>query len=162
MDIAEHLLFKNNVLQPKSAELLFRCLEIDGEDLSGRFSGLILRKFNADNFLQVYPFLQSYLKTSHGEREPRYLLNLLTVCAQAYPLKCLNLMEMAIELGHRDIQKRGYLDREPVQVVLAIHSSLNQLPNLPKSAIDRTLNLFDTLLLDKRYRSHATNAIALI
>lgn len=162
LNTTEHLLFKGGLLHPRSKELLFRCLEGEGEELSSRFSGLILRKFTLKNFPQIYPFLHSYLKTAHAQREPRYLLNYITDCAKAYPRECLHLIEMAMELGHGDIQKRGYVDGEPVQAVLSIYSALNLNPDLPDKALRRTLDLFDRLLLNNRYRLHATNAIGQI
>jgi len=155
----EHYLFKDDKLQPNALKLLYRCLEIKGDDIASRFSGLILRKFKLENFSEVFSFLQSYMKSSHADKEPRYLLNYITQCSKQFPHECLDLMKDSLHIGHGDIQKRGFVDKEPVQAILAIYSALNMHPENQQKALNTTLDLFDYLLLNNRFRHHATEAV---
>ncbi|GBF18013.1 hypothetical protein C21_00169 [Arenibacter sp. NBRC 103722] len=162
LDTAEDYLFDNGELNAKCNQLLFRCLSYKGDEIASRFSGLILRKFKPENFYSIYPFLQSYVETMHPEKEPRYFIQYIISSARVFPIECLELMKKSLHLGHGDVQKRGFLDKEPVQAALAIYSALNMDPKRHREALEQTLDMFDQLLLNNRIRGHASAAIALL
>ena len=67
--------------------------------------------------------------------------------------------EKIIHFDNNDIRKRGYIDREPTQVVLAIFSSLSKIYEPESEYIEETLDLFDKLLQNNRLRGRAMEAI---
>jgi hypothetical protein len=157
---AEGNIFKGDAeMEKKCFDLLEELLSKNGKDISSRFSGLILRKFKSNNFIQVYPFLKKYALSVHASNEPRYFLNLLRDSAKDHPVKCLNLMKTCINFNNTDIQQRGYLDREPTQVVLAIFSSLSKIYESENRYIQDTLDLFDKLLQNNTQRVRALEAM---
>ncbi len=157
---AEGNLFKEDEkIEKKCFGLLYDLLDKTGEEISSHFSGLILRKFKPSNFEKAYTFLDKYASSMHASNEPRYFLNLLRDCAKSYPLKCLELMKKCIHFDNNDIQKKGYIDREPTQVVLAIFSSLSKMFEPESESIEETLDLFDKLLQNNRLRGRAMEAI---
>ena len=134
-------------------------LKYKDNEAASRYSGLVLRQFKPNVFNDVLPFLKAYVKSSHAKKEPRYLFNLLTECSKDFPLECLELMQAAIDFEDDNILERWYVDKEPVQVVLSIYSSLNKDFNSNMGKLEETLDLFDVLLQNNRLRIHANQAI---
>lgn len=157
--VAEGNLFDESGLNPKCLSLLFRFLGIKSKEISSFYSGLILRKFKPNNFQLFYPFLQAYVKSSHAEEEPRYFFDYLTRCASSFPLECLELMQKTVHFNNTDIQRRGFFDKEPVNVVLSIYSSLNRDFKKNRKPLNQTLDLFDDMLQNDSLRNQANFAI---
>ena len=159
LNIAEHNLFTENTLNEKSYRLLFECLKKKGDSISSQLSGFILRKFKAENFKSIHSFLKEYVKSDHARKEPRYFFSYLITCSKQYPIECLELMQKTTHFDNTDVQRRGSFDKEPVQVVLSIYSSLNKDFNKNKVYIKRTLNIFDKMLQNNNMRLNANKAI---
>ncbi|MFY0603261.1 MAG: AAA family ATPase [Flavobacteriaceae bacterium] len=156
---AEKCIYKDGVLNQKSYDLLIDLLKYEDDEAASRYSGFVLRQFKPHNFEKALPFLRKYVNSSHANKEPRYLFNYLTDCSRDYPLECLELMKAAIHFDNANIQERGYFDKEPVQVILSIYSSLNKYFETKRDKLEETLDLFDSLLQNNRLRSYATRAI---
>lgn len=155
----EHHLFKNGVLQEKPFQLLIDLLSYDGKVLAQKYSGMILRLFKPSNFKAVLPFLKAYIQSEHIKSEPRYLVMYLKQSAREYPIECLELMEQCLPFRPISIQHRGYMDKEPIQAVLAIFSSLHKKERQTTIYNERILNLFDKLLQNQMHRHSTLEAI---
>lgn len=155
----EENLFSEKPYNRKCQELLLQLLNFSSEELSRRFSGLILRKIKPEKFKVMESFLYAYVKSEHIEQEPRYFIQLLKEASKDHPESCLTLLEQCIDVKHHDIRKSGYLGQEPIQAVLSIFSAISKSDEIFKKNKDRVLDLFDTLLKDKQYRSRALVAI---
>jgi predicted Zn-ribbon and HTH transcriptional regulator len=153
------LINEDEVINKRGYNLLIDLLKYEGDEMSRRYSGLVLRKFKPNTFNIVLPFLRKYVKSSHARLEPKYLFNYLNNCSNDYPLECLELIKDAMYIDERSIQNRGYFDKEPVQVVLSIYSALNKKYEQNKIRLQETLDLFDILLQNNRMRGFATDAI---
>lgn len=159
LNVAETNLFYENKFNEHCFDLIMRYLKIDGDDISSRYSGFILRAVNADNFKLLYPFLQEYVESSHIIKEPRYFYLLLISCAKLYPDMCLSLFEKTLHIDNDDIQKKGYTNEEPVKLTLAIYNSFNKRIEKDDNALKKCLDIFDSLLRNPRLREYANNAI---
>lgn len=157
---AEHNLIKEDgKINKKCYDLLTDLLKYDGDKLASSYSGLVLRKFKPNTFNIAYPFLKKYVKSSHAKIEPRYLFNYLNNCSDNNAIECLELMKDAMYVDERNMQNKGYFDKEPVQVILSIYSALNKNYEQNKMQLKETLDLFDILLQNDRMRGFATDAI---
>jgi len=159
LNIAEHNLFNENGLNDKSYRVLFQCLQKKGDSVSSQLSGLILRKFKADNFELIHPFLKEYVKSEHAKKEPRYFFSYLITCSKLYPIECLELMKQTTHFDNTNHQNRGSFDKEPVQVVLSIYSSLNNDFKKNRNHIKSALNIFDKMLQNNNMSHYANTAI---
>ena len=79
--------------------------------------------------------------------------------AREYPIECLELMEQCLPFRPISIQHRGYMDKEPIQAVLAIFSSLHKKERQTTIYNERILNLFDKLLQNQMHRHSTLEAI---
>ena len=72
VNTSEGNLFKGDEeMDKKCFDLLEQLLNKRGQDISSRFSGLILRKLKPNNFRQAYSFLDKYVSSMHAYNESR-------------------------------------------------------------------------------------------
>jgi len=163
LKIAEANLFdKSGKTDDKSLKILFDFLKEDGEDFASAYSGLVLRKFKHYNFEDVYPFLIKYSKSKLCMAQPRYFLQLLLACVKNHPVKCLKLVQNLKYSRIPNIQLRGYYDKEPIQLILAIYSKLNMDFNCNRKQIKKSLDIFDDMLKNNHLRNTLNEALDLI
>lgn len=160
--VAEANLFTKPIINKVSLKILSQFIDEIDDDFAHSYSTLILRKFKPDNFEEVYSFLQEYTNTILCSKEPKYLLDYLIKCSKIYPIKCLKLYKNIDLTPYPDIQKRGYFNQEPVQLILSIYSSLNNNFEDNNKQISETMNLFDEMLKNQKYRISANRAIQLL
>lgn len=155
----EENLFSEDPYHEKCYTMLLKLVNFPSEELSRGFSGLILRKIKPEKFKIMENFLFAYVKSEHIRQEPRYFIELLKGASKNHPGSCITLLEQCIDINNSDIRKSGYLDREPIQAVLAIFSSISKSDEIYNTYKDRVLNLFDALLRNRHYRTRAIMAI---
>lgn len=161
--IAEANLFdKNGKPNNKSFKILYQFLKEDGEDFASAYSGLVLREFKIHNFKEIYPFLIEYSKSKLCMAQPSYFLQLLLGCTKDYPTKCLNLVENMKFDRIPDIQGSGYYSDEPVKLILSIYSKLNLNLKENRKQVQRSLDIFDSMLKHNHLRTSVNRAIELI
>lgn len=162
LNIAEANLFNNNkTTAKKSFEILTQFLEKDNEDFASAYSGIILRKFKHHNFEESYWFLLKYSKSKLCMAQPSYFLQLLITCAKDHPLKCLNLIQNLNYGKVPNIQRKGYYDKEPIQLILAIYSKLNMNLKENRKHVKKALDIFDSMLKHNHLRVSVNQAIEL-
>lgn len=163
LKVAEKYLFQDEKLNLKAISILFQFLDKKGEDFASKYSGIILRKFKNDHFLEVFHFLEVYSQSLLCKEEPRYFFDLLIECSKNYPIECLKLLsKMDFGISPPKVQKRGYYDKEPIQLVLAIYSKLVSENKKDKTQINIALDIFDNMLKHRFLRNNANKAIELI
>jgi hypothetical protein len=163
LKVAENYLYQNEKLNPKAISILFQFLDEKGEDFASKYSGIILRKFKKDHFMELFHFLELYSQSLLCKKEPRYFFDFLIECSKNYPIECLILLsKMDFGVSPPKVQKRGYYDKEPIQLVLAIYSKLISENKKDKTQIKIALDIFDNMLKHRFLRNNANNAIELI
>ncbi len=161
--IAEANLFNSNEITAKRAfGILNQFLGRSGEDFATMYSSIVLRKFKPHNFNETYAFLFKYSKSKLCIAQPRYFLQLLLSCVKSNPVKCLKLITNLNYNRVPDVQRRGYYDKEPVQLILAIYSKLNMDLNKNRKHIKRSLDIFDDMLKHNHLRNALNEAMDLI
>lgn len=159
LHIAEENLFAKGMLDKKCLDIVFEFINETDDDFAQSYSTLILRKFNNQNFKELYPFMQKYSKSILFRNQPRYFLQYLMQCAKDYPIECLELLENMNFNKVITVQDRGHYDAEPVQLVLSIYSSLNNNFKTNKKQIKRALTVFDDMLKLDHLRLNSNKAI---
>jgi len=163
--VAEGNLFRENETEMhiRCMDILKRFLSEKDEDFANAYSGLILRKFKAENFKQLYPFLHLYSKRILCKKEPSYFLQFLITCAKDYPIECLQLLKnMNFNKESRINQNGYYYDKEPVKLILAIYSKLNMDIEKNRKFVIQSLDVFDLMLTHSHLRTSVNSAIELI
>lgn len=158
LEVGEDFLIRDGSIDQRALEVLMRCLKSDG-DHAHNLSTMVLRKFEVRYFLQLKDFIESYIATKHFAEDPRYLLKFLTECSAAYPLECLKILQSMQVPENVDISKRGYLNNEPLVLVLAIYSRLRDESGTHEREQDIALDIFDKMLTMPNYRQKAFSAM---
>lgn len=162
LKIAEANLFERNGMpNEKSFKILHQFLNQDNEEIASAYSGLVLRKFKNNNFKETYSFLIAYSKSKLCLAQPSYFLQLLMGCTKEYPVECLKLVGNMKFDRLPDIQRRGYYRDEPVQLILSIYSKLNMNLKENRKLVNRTLDIFDSMLRHNHLRVSVNQAIRL-
>ena len=159
IEVAEGNLFKDSNINNKCLSILFSFLNEKDDDLAYSYSGLILRKFKTENFNILFPFMKKYSRSDLFKKDPRYFLQYLLKCVKNFPKECLELvnnMDFDKEIG---IQNRGHYDSEPIQLILAIYSSLNNNFHKDKKFIEKSLTIFDNMLKKDHLRNTSNKVI---
>ncbi|MEN5195784.1 hypothetical protein [Sphingobacterium faecium] len=159
LTVAEEFLINDEGINFRALDVIEHCLSFDCDDISYRISSIVLRKFEIKYFQDLSIFIQKYISSIHFGRDPSYLLSYLTECSAAYPLECLDLIDEMIIPENVDISKRGYLDDEPLTLILAIYSKLQQGQLKYRNERRRALDIFDRMLALPAIRQKATNAL---
>lgn len=161
--IAEANIFdSNDEINIKCLEILYSFLHKKDEDFADAYSTFILREIKKEKFELFYDFLVQYSRSSICMLQPRYFLQLIHNCANQFPKKCLYLMQN-LSLGNiPDIQSKSYYSKEPVQIIVGIYSKLTEDFQKNKKDIDKTLDLFDSMLKYNHLRIASNEAIDLI
>tara|TARA_R110000744_G_scaffold111486_1_gene209740 strand:+ start:1912 stop:6369 length:4458 start_codon:yes stop_codon:yes gene_type:complete len=163
LNIAEANLYNENETTSKRAfKILLEFLNKNNEDFATAYSGIILRKFKKHNFEESYEFLLKYSKSKLCMAQPSYFLQLLLTCVNEHPVKCLHLIQNLNYHKTPNIQRRGYYDKEPVQLILAIYSKLNMDLENNRKFIKKSLDIFDDMLKHNHLRSTLNEAMDLI
>ena len=161
LKVAEEYLFHKHKLDEKAISILFQFLEEKEKDFSGKYSGIILRKFKENYFLELFSFMNAYSQSNLCKAEPHYFLLFLIKCSKNHPEECLQLLSN-MDFGTTPNIQREYYDKEPIQLVLAIYSKLVSENKKDKEKIRITLDVFDSMLRHRHLRNNANNAIELI
>src|SRR5690606_6437215 len=156
---AEEFLINEDGVNKRALDVVDRCLAFEYEQISDQISCIVLRKFEVKYFHDLSTFIKKYIRSVHFNRDPRYLLLYLTECAGQYPLECLNMIDEMIIFENVDVSKRGYLDDEPLTLILAIYSKLHQGQLKYRNERRRALDIFDRMLALPAIRRKATNAL---
>lgn len=163
LKVAEKYLSENGKLNAKAISILYQFLDETGEDFASKYSGIILRRFKINNFMELFHFLEVYSKSLLCKKQPRYFFDLLIKCSKNYPIECLTLLsKMDFSISPTIVQQRGYYDKEPIQLVLAIYSKLVSENKKDKIFINIALDVFDKMLKHRFLRNNASGAIELI
>ncbi|MFH6989394.1 hypothetical protein ACHRVW_16765 [Flavobacterium collinsii] len=143
---AESKIFAKKKLDPKCLDIFFEFLHEEDKEFASAYSGFILRKFKLIHFDELLPFMKKYAKSKLFVAEPRYFLNFLLECSKDRPIDCLYLVKSMKFTRVPNVQERGHYDSEPVQLILAIYSTLNNHFKNHKGQIETTLSIFDNML----------------
>ncbi|MFD0798491.1 hypothetical protein ACFQZJ_13545 [Maribacter chungangensis] len=161
--IAEANLFNSNETTAERAfGILYQFLGKKGEDFATMYSSIVLRKFKPHNFRETYSFLVKYSKSKLCMAQPSYFLQLLLTCVKDNPIKCLELIKNLKYNRVPNVQRRGYYDKEPIQLILAIYSKLNMDLSKNRKHIKRSLDIFDDMLKHNHLRNTLNEALDLI
>ena len=161
--IAEANLFNSNKITANRAfTILNQFLKKNSEDFATMYSSIVLRKFKHHNFVEAYPFLTKYSKSKTCMAQPSYFLQLLLTCVKKHPLKCLKLIQNLKYNRIPNVQRRGYYDKEPIQLILAIYSKLNMDLKSNRKHIKKSLDIFDDMLKHNHLRNTLNEALDLI
>jgi hypothetical protein len=159
MTVAEKLLVGENGVDSRSIQVLEQCLDQSRVDLSHEFSGLVLREFKQNHFLELYSFIKKYAVSSHFAKDPRYLFEYLTECASKYPCECLELLTLMNLPFEVDLRETAYLGDEPLILILAIYSKLRNLKFKYVKEQNKALDEFDRMLKMPSVRVKALEAL---
>jgi len=143
---AEANLFNKKKINLKCLNIFFEFLSEQDKEFAAAYSGFVLRKFKLSHFDELLPFMKKYVKSKLFNDEPRYFLNYLLECSKDKPVECLNLIKSMKFTRVPNVQQRGHYDSEPVQLILAIYSSLNNHFKDNRGQIETTLSIFDDML----------------
>lgn len=161
--IAEANLFDSNkTIATRAFGILNQFLKENSEDFATIYSSIVLRKFKYHNFSKTLSFLTKYSKSELCRAEPRYFLKLLLTCVRKHPVECLRLVENLHYNRIPNIQHKGYYDKEPIQLILAIYSRLNMDLKSNRKHIKRSLDVFDGMLKHNHLRNTLNDALELI
>ncbi len=161
--IAEENLFNSNKKTAKRAfEILDQFLKEKSEDFATIYASIILRKFNHHNFSKTLSFLTKYSKSKLCMAQPSYFLQLLLSCVKKHPVECLGLIQNLKYSRIPNVQGRGYYDKEPIQLILAIYSKLNMDLKSNRKHIKKALDIFDNMLRHNHLRHTLNEALNLI
>src|SRR5690606_34533930 len=92
IEVAEGNLIKGGNINDKCLSILFSFLNEKDDDLTHSYSGLVLRKFNNENFNVLFPFMKKYSRSDLFKKDPRYFLQYLLKCVKNFPKECLELV----------------------------------------------------------------------
>jgi len=161
--IAEANLFNSDKTTANRAfEILEQFLKKNSEDFATMYSSIVLRKFKHHNFAYTYSFLTKYSKSKLCMAQPSYFLQLLLICVKKHPIKCLILIQNLKYSKVPNVQRRGYYDKEPIQLILAIYSKLNMDLKSNRKHIKKSLDIFDDMLEHNHLRNTLNEALDLI
>jgi len=143
--VAEENVFDTETINRKCLGIFFGFLNEKDDDFARTYSAFILRKFTIPKFGELLPFMKVYSKSELFRQDPRYFLQFLLKCAKEYPSECLELLSNMDFRVVPSIQKRGYYEAEPVQLVLLIYNTLNN-TKAGNRKINKALSIFDDML----------------
>lgn len=160
VDVAEEFLIKRDgMVNFKALEILAELTAETDPDFGPEYSGIILRKFKPHNFIHFRDFLEKYSRSPLCGYEPAYFMQYLLQCAKEHPKACIELIGNLDFSRVPDIQKGGYYDREPVQLVLGIYSKLVSEVVKDKKLINKALDIFDNILKNSHLRTGAAQGM---
>lgn len=157
--VAEGNIFHKKKIDNKCLDIFFEFLNETHDDFAHSYSGFILRKFKVSQFKQLLLFMKKYAKTELFKKDPRYFLQYLLKCTKEYPIDSLELLKHMDFSRATNIQMRGHYDAEPVQLILAIYSSLNNNFTGNSKQIEHALTIFDNMLTLGHLRISSNKAI---
>ena len=163
LKIAEaNLINENTVTSNRAFKILYEFLKKNDEDFATAYSGIILRKFKKHNFKEFFGFLVQYSKSKLCMAQPSYFLQLLLSCVNDHPVECLELIRNFDYNRVPNLQRQGYYDKEPVQLILAIYSKLNMELDKNRRFVKQSLDIFDDMLKHNHLRNTVNEAISSI
>lgn len=160
LHVAEEFLINHSgSVNDKALNILHDLLGEADKEFAHEYSAIILRKFKLANFSSFLPFLRSYSKSLSCKRSPSYFLQYLLKSSKDYPEECIELLSNMDFREAPNIQESGYYDKEPVQLILGIYSKLVSEINKDKDLINKSLDIFDNMLMHTHLRNNANQAI---
>lgn len=156
----------HNLLDPE-AEVQNRCkvlfyqfLNHKSKEVAHEYAVFFL-KLEPEHFESLLPLLQKYARSVPAKRNPGYYYQFLIKCAKKHPLECIDLAQYWNTYDRPDISQSSHYENEPVDLVIACYNALRDTTE-GKPYINKTLNIFDAMLDDERFRISANRIIELV
>ncbi|MDO8366900.1 MAG: AAA family ATPase [Saprospiraceae bacterium] len=158
-------------IRDENDQPISRSIEIFGRFLSGfterigQAYHVAFKHLKPADFSHLQPTLMQYKDSEIAQKKPGAFYQYLVTCAQEYPAECLNLVENFDQYERPDIRYSGNYSNEPLQVVLNAYNALwgkKVKRTEDKALLKKAMLLFDRMLLDERFYTHADKALELI
>lgn len=144
-----------------SLELFERFLEETSDTVIHAYD-FAFNHLKSEDFAHLQPTLKRFSRTVVARKNPRPFYEYLIACAKIQPEACLDLIENFAEHEKPSIQYAGYYDSEPLKVVLNAYTTLWGKTLKDPTLLDKSLKLFDAMLLDDRFRRDAETVLVTI
>ncbi|WP_353483596.1 hypothetical protein, partial [Haliscomenobacter sp.] len=162
IEVAAHnIRDENGNLLLCSLELFERFLEETSDTVIHAYD-FAFNHLKSEDFAHLQPTLKRFSRTVVARKNPRPFYEYLIACAKIQPDACLDLIENFAEHEKPSIQYAGYYDSEPLKVVLNAYTTLWGKTLKDPTLLDKSLKLFDAMLLDDRFRRDADKVLAKI
>ena len=159
IDVAAHnLRDEGGKLMARSLELFERFLEESSDTVIHAYDSAF-RDLKSGDFLYLQPTLKRFSRTVVARKNPRPFYEYLITCAKSEPEACLDLVANFAEYEKPNIQYARYYDNEPLKVVLNAYHTLWGKRIKDHALLKKALLLFDSMLLDDRFRRDAEVAL---
>lgn len=160
VEIALHFIKEEGLSdkKEKAIELFKRYLNKQEQEIVNEYSVAFL-SLTPENFEPIFPLLKLYCKSAIAKRSPHYFFEYLLTCSKRYPKECLTLLSSFKRYEKPDITQSGHYEDEPVKVLLGAYNSLKSSSRLEPYWINRSMKLFDSILLDERFQKTASKAL---
>jgi len=112
-----------------------------------------------DNFSDIHPLLQTYAKSKVAQKGPHYFYDYLFKNTKRYPKECVDLLSRFNTYEKPDMSSHRYYDDEPIKVLMGAYNSLSSLEVKDKYYLEKSMELFDMMLRDKRLRNVAEKVV---
>lgn len=162
IDVAAHnIRDEHGNLMPRSLELFERFLEETSKTVIHAYD-FAFNHLKSEDFAHLQPTLKRFSRTVVARKNPRPFYEYLIACAKIQPEACLDLIENFAEHEKPSIQYAGYYDSEPLKVVLNAYTTLWGKTLKDPMLLDKSLKLFDAMLLDDRFRRDAETVLVTV
>jgi hypothetical protein len=117
------------------------------------------RHIKTEDLVHLQSILKRFSRAVVARKNPRPFYEYLIACAKTQPEACLDLVENFAEHDKPNIQYAEYYDNEPLKVVLNAYHTLWGKRIKDFALLDKSLRLFDAMLLDDRFRRDAEKVL---
>jgi len=150
---------ENENTKRKAVKLYIRYLNNDDQDIVNEYSTAFF-DLPVKYFMDYLPILKKYSKSKVVKKSPGDFFEYLVKCSKAHPKECLDLLSSFHNYDKPDFTKGGYYSDEPIKVLLGAYNSLRSSNTLNAALINKSMVLFDKMLIDERFRTEANKALA--
>ncbi|MEO9803421.1 MAG: ATP-binding protein [Reichenbachiella sp.] len=160
IDVAAHYFFDENIRTKKKAKKLFlRFLDSKDEKVIQEYASSFfhLQNREGDTFKEIYTLLKKYAKSEVVKKSPHDYYEYLLSNAKKYPKECIDLVAKFKHYDKPDISESGYYDDDPVKILLGAYNSLKSITKSDDKYKEKSMKIFDQLLMDNRFRQFANN-----
>lgn len=118
--------------------------------------------FDNSLFVKILPAIKKYSKSYAVKKNPHDFLVYLLQCSKKYPIECLELLQKVNSYDQPDISESSYYDDEPIKVLMGVYNSLSSMKKVDNKSLEKSMKLFDNMLMNNKLRNAANNVIEMI
>lgn len=142
----------------KGIKLFRRYIGSKNEGIVNAYSSAF-RDLQAVDFKDCHELLKLYASSKLSRHDPHSFFEYLLKVVKMYPKECIELLERFGHYEMRDITRRGYYEDEPVKILLRAYNSLDMATPDDLVWLDRSMKLFDKMLLANQFSATASTAL---